>query len=164
MRGAQQSRVHNVGSGAASTQRLAWFDTQTELDSLADLAATTLRGIRPVPFYVRVEMDAPQLELLFRELSTSSDVCTLIRSIQKSHTAYHPQKFEELPDDKAPDDSEQAPPPDDLLCSARTLFEQCQQMTCTTSDTTLAVKGLADHAAVLMQVHRCASRRYIQPV
>ena len=37
-----------VGSGAASTQRLAWFDTHTELDSLADLAATTLRGIQPV--------------------------------------------------------------------------------------------------------------------
>jgi len=106
-------------------------------------------------------MDAPELELLFRELSTSSAVCTLIRSIQKSHTAYYPQQFRELPDDKAPDDSEQAAPPDDLLCSARTLFEQCQQMTCTTSDTTLAVKGLADHAAVLMQVHRCASRRYI---
>jgi len=117
----------------------------------------------PSPFYVGVAMDAPELELLVRELSTSSDVCTLIRSIQKSHTAYHPQQFGELPDDKVPDDSEQASRPDDLLCSARTLFEQCQQMTCTTSDTTLAVKGLADHAAVVMQVHRFVSRHYIQP-
>ena len=109
-------------------------------------------------------MNAPELELLFRELSTSSDVCTLIRSIQKSHTAYHPQQSGKLPDDKAPEDFEQAAPPDDLLCSARTLLEQCQQMTCTTSDTILAVTGLADHAAVLVQVHRCASRRYTKPV
>ena len=106
-------------------------------------------------------MDAPALELVVRARSTSSDVCTLIRSIQKSHTAYHPQQFGELPDDKVPDDSEQASRPEDLLCSARTLFEQCQQMTCTTSDTTLAVKGLADHAAVVMQVHRFVSRHYI---
>ncbi len=118
----------------------------------------------PSPFYVGVVMDAPELQLLFRELSTSSDVCTLIRSIQNSHTAYHPQQFGELPDDKAPDGSEQAAPPDDLLCSARTLFEQCQQMTCTTSDTTLAVKGLTDQTAVLAQVHRCASRRCVYPV
>ena len=103
-------------------------------------------------------MNAPELELLFRELSTSPDFCTLIRSIQESHTADHPQQNGERLDDKRSNDSEQAGPPEDLLCSARTLFEQCQQMACTTSDTTLAVKGLTDHAAVLMQVHRCASR------
>ena len=108
-------------------------------------------------------MNAPELELLFRELSTSPDFCTLIRrnrSIQASRNADHPQQLGELPDDNAPDDSGQAAPLDDVLCSARTLFEQCQQMTCTTADTTLAVKGLADQAAVPMQVHRCASRRY----
>ena len=118
-------------------------------------------------FYGRAVMNAPELELLFRELSTSPDFCTLIRrnrSIQASRNADHPQQLGELPDDKAPDDSGQAAPLDDVLCSARTLFEQCQQMTCTTADTTLAVKGLADQAAVPMQVHRCASRRYIQPV
>ncbi|DBA76932.1 hypothetical protein WJX77_008986 [Trebouxia sp. C0004] len=100
-------------------------------------------------------MNAPELELLFRELRTSPDFCTLIRSIQEPHTADHPQQNGERPDDQSSNESEQAGPPDDLLCSARTLFEQCQQMTCTTSDTTLTVKGLTDQAAVLIQVHRC---------
>lgn len=101
-------------------------------------------------------MNAPELELLFRELSTSPDFCKLIGSFQETHTADHPQQNGERLDDKSVDDSEQAAPPDELLWSARTLFEECQQMTCTTSDTTLAVKGLTDHSAVLMQVHRCA--------
>ncbi|KAL0025284.1 hypothetical protein WJX79_000539 [Trebouxia sp. C0005] len=100
-------------------------------------------------------MNAPELELLFRELSTSPDFCKLIGSFQETHTADHPQQNGERLDDKSVDDSEQAAPPDELLWSARTLFEECQQMTCTTSDTTLAVKGLTDHSAVLMQVHRC---------
>lgn len=144
---------HNVGSGAALTILQL---THTQLDSLAGLAA--LRGVQPVLIYVGAVMNAPELELLFRELSTSPDFCTLIRSIQESHTTDHPQQ---LPDEKSPNDFEQAVAPDDLLCSARTLFEQCQQMACTTSDTTLAVKGLTDQAAVLVQVHRCASRRCV---
>ncbi len=118
----------------------------------------------PSTFYVGASMNAPELELLFRELSASPDFCTLTRSIQESHTADHPQQNGERLDDKSLNDSEQAGPPDDLLCSARTLFEQCQQMTCTTSDTTLAVKGLTDQAPVLMQVHRCAYRRCVYRV
>ena len=95
--------------------------------------------------------DTLALERLVEELLSSPAVCNLIKSI---HDAVE-QQDPALPGGGGQHDSPIPIPADVLQLTLETLLEECQQKTCTSSDTTLAMKGLSDQTAVHLQVHRC---------
>lgn len=95
-------------------------------------------------------------DILIQELIAAPDFHRLIRLVQVSISADHVQHLGGASDDDCLDVSEHGPTPQVVLLTARTLYEQCQQMTCTSSDTTLALKGLSEQEATLLQVHKYA--------
>ena len=88
-------------------------------------------------------------QCLVQDLLLSPAVCDLINSIQ--------------PDALAHDDSESSDhheslqhiPSEVMQLTTQNLLEECQQGTCTSTDTTLAFKGLSDQSPAHLQVHRC---------
>lgn len=90
-------------------------------------------------------------DILIQELVAAPDFHRLIRSVQAISADQH---LGTASDDDCSDVSEHGPTPQVVLMTARTLYEHCQQMTCTSSDTTLAMKGLSDQEATLLQVHK----------
>ena len=59
-----------------------------------------------------------------------------------------------MPEEDAQNFSAQEVSANHVLSAARTLFEECQQQTCNSSDITLAMKGLVDDKVVYVQAHR----------
>ena len=89
------------------------------------------------------------VDCLIEELRLSPAVCDLI---QQQHGAVI-HSSPPLPVGSAQCDSLQIPA-DLFQLTTQTLFKECQQRTCVSSDTTLAIQSLSDKDPVLLQVHR----------
>ncbi|KAL3162058.1 hypothetical protein ABBQ38_009122 [Trebouxia sp. C0009 RCD-2024] len=87
---------------------------------------------------------------LMQELRLSPAVCELIRQQHGAVTHNSPV---------LPVGGEQCEPPyissEVLQLTTQTLFKHCQQKTCMSSDTWLAIQSLSEKNPVLLQVHRC---------
>lgn len=86
---------------------------------------------------------------LMQELRLSPAVCELIRQQHGAVTHNSPV---------LPVGGEQCEPPyissEVLQLTTQTLFKHCQQKTCMSSDTWLAIQSLSEKNPVLLQVHR----------
>ncbi len=91
------------------------------------------------------------VDILVADLRSSPAVCDLLH---QQHDAVLHNSFP-LPVGGDQCDSPQLSA-DVFERTAQTLFQECQQMTCMSSDTTLAIQSLSDKSPVLLQVHRCA--------
>lgn len=91
-------------------------------------------------------------ECLAQDLLSSPAVCKLINSIDALE---HHDPSSALGDDHG--DSSQRIPAEKVQLYVQKLFDECQQNSCTSSDTTLALKSLSERSPVHMQVHRCAT-------
>ncbi len=90
-------------------------------------------------------------ECLASELLSSPEVHRLIRSPANSEDAQNivlDGSITKL------EGSEPTVSPTAVLATASTLFRECQEMTCQSCDTTLAITGLADQDATILQIHR----------
>lgn len=94
-------------------------------------------------------MEVVAVNCLVQELQSSPAVCDLIQLQLGADIPRSPA----LPGGGEQSDS-QSLSAEVLQLTSRTLFEECQQRTCMSSDTTLAMKGLSDQNPVLLQVHR----------
>ena len=92
-------------------------------------------------------------QCLVQELLLSPAVCDLIHSTQPDADTHGDSSFPEGNNDQ---DSSERIPVALLQLTVQTLLQDCQQRRCTSSDTTLALKGLSDQSPVHLQVHRCA--------
>ena len=91
-------------------------------------------------------------ECLVQDLLSSPAFCDLIHSLQPDALEHQDPPYAEDDDHH---DSSQSIPPELVQLTVQTLLEECQQRTCTSSDTTLALKGLSDQSPVHLQIHRC---------
>ena len=91
-------------------------------------------------------------ECLAQELLSSPAVCKLINSIDA--VEHHDPSSAQGDDHR---DSSQYIPTETVQLNVQTLFDECQQNSCTSSDTILALKSLSEQSPVHLQVHRCAT-------
>lgn len=89
---------------------------------------------------------------LVQELLLSPAVCDLINSTQPDADTHNDSSFPQGNDNQGSPERKTVAV---LQLTVQTLLKDCQQRTCTSSDTTLALKGLSDQSSVDLQVHRC---------
>ena len=96
----------------------------------------------------------PHTERLISQLLSSPEAQKLIQSVKLSQNAEYAEGLGPESTSGSLQNVDKVIPREDVLVTAKTLLEECQQLTCRSSDATLAMQGLADQGATLLQVHR----------